>query len=62
MDKNSIAYLIYNYKRNKFYPFVPAGQKNRDSEQEMKIVAAVDQELPFEKDMSFWYPMWDLPL
>jgi hypothetical protein len=62
MDKNSIAYMIYNYKRNKFYPFVPAGQKNRDSEQEMKILAAVDQELPFEKDMSLWYPMWDLPL
>jgi hypothetical protein len=59
---DSIQYLIYNYKRNNFYPFVPTGQKNRDTEQEMKILSAVEQEVHFEKDMAFWYPMWDLPL
>ena len=58
----SSQYLIYNYKRNNFYPFVPLGQKNRDTEQEMKILSAVDQELRFEKDMSNWYPLWDVPL
>lgn len=61
-NNNSIQYLIYNYKRNNFYPFIPTGQKNRDTEQEMKILSAVEQEMPFEKDMAFWYPMWDLPL
>jgi hypothetical protein len=61
-NNNSIQYLIYNYKRNNFYPFIPIGQKKRDTEQEMKIVSALGQEMPFEKDMSFWYPMWDLPL
>jgi PspAB-like protein len=61
-NNNSIQYLIYNYKRNNFYPFIPMGQKNRDTEQEMKILSALGQEMPFEKDMSFWYPMWDLPL
>jgi len=61
-NDNSIQYLIYNYKRNNFYPFIPMGQKNRDTEQEMKILSALGQEMPFEKDMSFWYPMWDLPL
>jgi hypothetical protein len=61
-NKNSIQYLIYNYKRNNFYPFIPIGQKNRDTEQEMKILSAVGQEVKFEKDMAFWYPMWDLPL
>ena len=55
-------YLIYNYKRNNFYPFVPMGQKNRDTEQEMKILSAVDQELRFDNDMSNWYPLWDVPL
>jgi hypothetical protein len=59
---NSIQYLIYNYKRNNFYPFIPTGQKNRDTEQEMKILSAVEQEVKFEKDMTFWYPMWDLPI
>ena len=61
-NNNSIQYLIYNYKRNNFYPFIPTGQKNRDTEQEMKILSAVEQEVKFEKDMTFWYPMWDLPL
>jgi hypothetical protein len=61
-NKNSIQYLIYNYKRNNFYPFIPTGQKNRDTEQEMKILSAIGQEVKFEKDMAFWYPMWDLPL
>jgi hypothetical protein len=61
-NNNSIQYLIYNYKRNNFYPFIPTGQKNRDTEQEMKILSAVGQEVKFEKDMAFWYPIWDLPL
>jgi hypothetical protein len=61
-NNNNMQYLIYNYKRNNFYPFIPTGQKNRDTEQEMKILSALGQEVPFEKDMSFWYPMWDLPL
>jgi len=61
-NSNSIQYLIYNYKRNNFYPFIPIGQKNRDTEQEMKILSTLGQEMPFEKDMGFWYPMWDLPL
>ena len=61
-NNNSIQYLIYNYKRNNFYPFIPTGQKNRDTEQEMKILSAVEQEVKFEKDMAFWYPLWDLPL
>jgi PspAB-like protein len=55
-------YLIYNYRRNNFYPFVPTGQKTRDTEQEMKMMSAVGEEMPFEKDMTLWYPLWDLPL
>jgi hypothetical protein len=55
-------YLIYNYRRNNFYPFVPTGDKARDIEQEMKVVSAVAEEMPFEKDMTLWYPLWDLPL
>jgi hypothetical protein len=54
-------YLIYNYKRNNFFPFVPTGQKTRDTEQEMKLMAAIGEEIPFEKDMTLWYPLWDLP-
>lgn len=55
-------YLIYNYRRNNFYPFVPTGNKARDTEQEMKMMSAAGEEMPFEKDMTLWYPLWDLPL
>ena len=55
-------YLIYSYRRNNFYPFVPAGSKSRDTEQEMRMMAAAGEEMPFEKDMALWYPLWDLPL
>jgi hypothetical protein len=55
-------YLIYNYRRNNFYPFVPTGTKVRDTEQEMMMMSAVTEEMPFEKDMTLWYPLWDLPL
>jgi hypothetical protein len=58
----SCQYLVYNYKRNNFFPFVPTGQKTRDTEQEMKLMAAIGDEMPFEKDMTLWYPLWDLPL
>ncbi len=55
-------YLVYNYKRNKFFPFVPNGQRTRNTEQEMKLMATIGDEMPFEKDMTLWYPLWDLPL
>lgn len=61
-NNNSIQYLIYNYKRNNFYPFIPIGQKNRDTEQEMKILSGGRREVKFKKDMAFWYPVWDLSL
>jgi hypothetical protein len=61
-NKNSTWYLIYNYKSNKFYPFVPLfGKKTRDTESEMRLMATLQEEIPFEKDMSMWYPIWDLP-
>jgi hypothetical protein len=62
-DDNVVQYLIYSYKLRKFYPFVPAGkqQNRRDHSQELKIMAAVGNEVPFESDMSNWYPIWDIP-
>jgi hypothetical protein len=58
----SVQYLIYNFRRDNFYPFVPTSGKARDTEKEMKIMATINAEVPFERDMSLWYPMWDLPL
>ena len=61
-NSSSMSYLIYNYKSNKFYPFVPFfNKRTRDTENEMRIMATLQDEIPFEKDMAMWYPLWDLP-
>jgi hypothetical protein len=57
-------YLIYNYKLDKFYPFVPiVNRRNtRNKLEEIKIMKAVkDEKLPFEEDMEDWRPIWYLP-
>lgn len=61
-NKKHRQYLIYNYKYNKFYPFVPIGKEIRNTEEEMRIMAEIADEIPFERDMTLWYPLWDLPL
>ena len=62
-DGSVVQYLIFSYKLYKFYPFVPTGkqQNQRDHSQELKIMSAVGNEVPFEKKMSNWYPIWNIP-
>jgi hypothetical protein len=56
-------YFIYNFKRGAYYPFVPApGEKARDSERELRLKAQVGAELPFEEDVTRWFPLWEIPL
>lgn len=72
-DNNKNQYLIYNYKIDRFYPFVPllssadiAGnglrkKSKRNYEQELKIMEQIKDELPLEKDVKLWYPIWNMP-
>ena len=55
-------YLIYNFKRGSFYPFVPAGEKSRDTERELRLKAQIGSELPIEADTARWFPLWEIPL
>src|SRR4051812_19173860 len=56
-------YFIYNYKRGFFYPFVPApGEKQRNNERELQLKAQLGSELPFEPELSRWFPLWEIPL
>ncbi len=56
------TYWFYNYKRGAFYPFVPMGnRKERDNALELRLSSAMEHELPIEKDLERWYPMWDIP-
>ena len=62
-EKDRPLYLIYNFKRGAFYPFVPApGDKARDSERELRLKAQLGAELPIEEDMARWFPLWEIPL
>jgi PspA associated protein B len=55
-------FLVYLYKRGTFYPFAPAGGERRDTELELRIRTMVGADLPFESDLSRWFPMWDMPV
>jgi hypothetical protein len=56
-------YLIYNFKRGAFYPFVPApGDHQRDNEREMRLKAQIAGEVPIEPELTRWFPLWQIPL
>jgi len=55
-------YLVYLYKRGTFYPFAPDGHERRDNELELRLRAAVGNDLPVEQDLQRWFPLWDLPV
>ncbi|HJY14824.1 MAG TPA: hypothetical protein VJ225_02260 [Nitrososphaeraceae archaeon] len=68
---DNLQYLIYNFKLDKFYPFVPIAtasnieldnRKKRDNEKELKIMKEIGDEIPFEKKLSLWYPIWNIPI
>jgi hypothetical protein len=62
-EKGRSIYFIYNFKRGAYYPFVPApGDKARDSERELRLKSQVGAELPFEDDITRWFPLWEIPL
>lgn len=72
-NNNKNQYLIYNYKIDKFYPSVPlfssadvAGNSlrkkgNRNYKQELKIMEQIKDDLPLEKEVNLWYPIWNVP-
>ena len=62
-EKGRSLYFIYNFQRGTYYPFVPApGDQARDSERELRLKSQVGNELPFEEDISRWFPLWQIPL
>ena len=56
-------YLIYNYKRGSWYPFVPdPGDKQRNTERELQVKAILGAELPLEPELDRWFPLWGIPI
>ena len=56
------VHFIYNFKRGKFYPFVPSGPQTRDSDRELELQAKLEQELPIDPELERWFPLWDAPV
>ena len=61
-EKGKPIYWIYNYKRGTFYPFVPTGKQQRDSEREFRLKAQMADELPLEEELGRDLPLWDIPI
>jgi hypothetical protein len=55
-------FLVYLFKRGTFYPFAPLTNERRDNELELRVKAVVGSDLPFESDLSRWFPLWDSPV
>ena len=61
-EKGRSIYFIYNFKRGAYYPFVPSGDKQRDTERELQLKAQIGGELPIEPELERWFPLWEIPL
>lgn len=55
--------LVYLYKRGTFYPFapLPGGAQRRDNALELRVKAALGDDLRIEQDLSRWFPVWGAP-
>ncbi|MBD0837187.1 PspA-associated protein PspAB [Streptomyces sp. TRM68416] len=61
-DDRALA-LVYLYKRGSFYPFAPLpgeGQR-RDNALELRVKAALANDLRIEPDLGRWFPVWGAP-
>lgn len=59
---SNTVYWIYNFKHGNFYPFVPKANRERDTSLEFRLRSVMEKELPVEKKVERWYPLWDTPV
>ncbi|MFE6618294.1 hypothetical protein [Streptomyces sp. NPDC057740] len=55
--------LVYLYKRGTFYPFAPLSgpAERRDNALELRVKAALTNDLRIEQDLGRWFPLWGAP-
>ena len=55
--------LVYLYKRGTFYPFAPLPGEGlrRDNPLELRVRAALGNDLRVEQDLNRWFPLWGAP-
>lgn len=60
--RDAPVYLIYNFKRGAWYPFVPQGEQDRSVERELQLRAILGADLPVEPETGRWFPLWGIPI
>ena len=55
------VYWIYNFKQGTYYPFVPLSDRQRDNPFEFRLRTEMEREMPIEKNVEKWYPLWGIP-
>jgi hypothetical protein len=56
--------LVYLYKQGTFYPFAPQpppGPQRRDNLLEIQVRDLLEDDLPVERQLSRWMPLWGAP-
>jgi hypothetical protein len=53
--------LVYLYKQGTFYPFAPQGPRRRDNLLELQVRDLLSGDLPIEKQLDRWMPLWGAP-
>jgi len=54
--------MVYLMKQGTWYPFAPKGDNDRDNELELRVRSFIGTDLPFEKDLSRWMALYNLPV
>ncbi len=60
-NNNKNLYLIYNYKTNNFYPYIPFDNQKRDTTKELQVLSILKSLISVESDLSKWFPIKDIP-
>jgi PspAB-like protein len=62
-DQGRRLALVYLYKRGTFYPFAPlsGAAQRRDNPLELRVKAALANDLRIEQDLNRWFPVWGAP-
>jgi hypothetical protein len=55
------VHWVYNFKQGRYYPFIHSDGKTRDNATELRMRSLLERELPIEKEMGKWYPLWGIP-
>lgn len=62
-ERGRPVYWIFNYRRGRYYPFVPRGMgQERDHSLELHLRSLMEKELPLEPEITYWYPLWGVPV